>query len=371
MARSQAVAETRSLSGASSDDAWLFDMRDFASWSVSLGRWGGVQVRLHAFFLLFAVLALYLAFDPRWGPNHLGAHGAAALGILLVSVLLHEWGHCLAALHFGGRVDEIVLGPLGGLAPVQVPAAPLPERVAALAGPVANLMVALLCLPLLLVKEVDVVGLLNPLFPRAVFTGDTWLVGVKLTFWINWLLFLVNLLPCFPLDGARVLRSFLWPSFPYPTAVVIVVHVAQVFAVALVAVGVIFRQAFPDGYVPAWAPLSLLAIFLFFSAQQELHRLETDDREGEFADYDFTHGYTSLETPARSPVRRGPGPLARWVGRRKQQKKLRQAQVEADEERRVDEILMRLQEVGIEGISTDDRRLLERVAARYRERQDK
>jgi Zn-dependent protease len=345
-------------------------MRDFASWSVSLGRWGGVQVRLHAFFLLFAVLALYLAFESRDGAQALGGHGAAALGILFLSVLLHEWGHCLAALHFGGRVDEIVLGPLGGLAPVQVPAAPLSERVAALAGPVANLMVALLCLPLLLVKEVDVVGLLNPLIPSGVTTGETWLVGVKLTFWINWFLFLVNLLPCFPLDGARVLRSFLWPSFPYPTAVVIVVHVAQVFAVALVAVGVIFRHSFSESPVPLWAPLSLLAIFLFFSAQQELHRLETDDREGEFADYDFTHGYTSLEAPLRT-VRRGPGPLSRWIGRRKQQKKLRQAQVEADEERRVDEILMRLQEVGINGISTDDRRLLERVAARYRERQDK
>jgi Zn-dependent protease len=344
-------------------------MRDFASWSVSLGRWRGVQVRLHAFFLLFTVLALYLAFQPH-EQGHLGAHGAAALGILLLSVLLHEWGHCLAALHFGGRVEEIVLGPLGGLAPVQVPAAPLPERVAALAGPAANLMVTLFCLPLLVVKGVDIVGLLNPLFPREVFVGDTWLVGVKLTFWINWLLFLVNLLPCFPLDGARVLRSFLWPSFPYPTAVVIVVHVAQVVAVALVAVGVIFRHALPSEPVPAWAPLSLLAIFLFFSAQQELQRLETDDREGEFADYDFTHGYTSLEAPLRT-VRSGPGPLARWLGRRKQQKKLRQAQVEADEERRVDEILMRLQEVGMSGISSDDRRLLERVAARYRERQDK
>jgi Zn-dependent protease len=345
-------------------------MRDFASWSVSLGRWGGVQVRLHAFFLLFAVLTLYFAVDSGSGGHELVWQGFAALGILLVSVLLHEWGHCLAALHFGGRADEIVLGPLGGLAPVQVPPAPMPERVAALAGPAANLILALVCLPLLVAKGVDVVGLLNPLAPNAILSGAAWLVLVKLTFWINWLLLLVNMLPCFPLDGARVLRSFLWPSFPYPTAVVIVVHVAQVVAVALVAVGVIFRQVLPDSPVPAWAPLSLLAIFLFFSAQQELQRLESDDREGEFADYDFTHGYTSLEAPLRT-VRRGPGPWSRWLNRRRQQRKLRQAQVEADEERRVDEILARLQEVGINGLSSDDRRLLERVAARYRERQGK
>ncbi len=345
-------------------------MRDFASWSVSLGRWGGVQVRLHAFFFLFAVLTLVLAFDPGEDKSPLAWQGLSALGILLVSVLLHEWGHCLAAMHFGGRADEIVLGPLGGLAPVQVPMAPVPERVAALAGPVTNLLVALLCLPLLVAMKVDIVGLLNPLSPIEVISGNVGPVLAKMTFWINWLLFVVNMLPCFPLDGARVLRSFLWPSFPYPTAVVIVVHVAQVTAVALVAVGVIFRHSLPGYPLPAWAPLSLLAIFLFFSAQHELQRLETDDREGEFSDYDFTHGYTSLEAPARA-ARRGPGPLSRWLNRRRQQKKLRQAQVEADEERRVDEILMRLQEVGIGGISSDDRHLLERVAARYRERQGK
>ncbi len=343
-------------------------MRDFASWSVSLGRWGSVQVRLHAFFLLFAVLTLALAIDTERDGASLFWYGVSALGILFLSVLLHEWGHCLAAMHFGGRADEIVLGPLGGLAPVQVPAAPVPERVAAVAGPLTNLLVALLCLPLLVASQADILGLLNPLMPRGILNGAGWQVAAQLTFWINWLLFLVNMLPCFPLDGARVLRSFLWPSFPYPTAVVIVVHVAQVVAVALVAVGVIFRHALPDTPVPAWVPLSILAIFLFFSAQHELQRLETEDREGEFADYDFTHGYTSLEGPLRT-VRRGPGPLARWINRRKQQKKLRQAQVEADEERRVDEILVRLQEVGINGISSDDRRLLERVAARYRERQ--
>ena len=44
------------------------------------------------------------------------------LGILFVSVLLHEIAHALAAVWVGGHADQIVLWPLGGLAPPQVPA---------------------------------------------------------------------------------------------------------------------------------------------------------------------------------------------------------------------------------------------------------
>ena len=72
-------------------------MRDFSNWSLNLGQWCGVHVRLHAFFLLFAVCSLYVSSrDP--GLEVWGYSGAFILVILFLSVLAHEAGHCFAAL---------------------------------------------------------------------------------------------------------------------------------------------------------------------------------------------------------------------------------------------------------------------------------
>ena len=80
-------------------------------WSLSLGRWWGVRVYLHIFFLLFALLPLWFALTD----THLMWSGLMAVGILLASVALHELAHALAVLKVGGKVDAIVLGPVGGL----------------------------------------------------------------------------------------------------------------------------------------------------------------------------------------------------------------------------------------------------------------
>src|SRR3954452_2743407 len=87
-------------------------------WSLSLGRWAGVTVYVHVFFLLFAVLALVFSLPD------LVVAGSITVGVLLVSVLAHELGHALAALRVGGRVDAIVIGPVGGLLPPRVPDEP-------------------------------------------------------------------------------------------------------------------------------------------------------------------------------------------------------------------------------------------------------
>ena len=94
-----------------------------ASWCISLGRWGGVQVRVHIFFLLFAALTMFLASENHTPQSDLVAIAAGSLAILFLSVMLHECGHFLAAVRAGGAVDEMQIGPLGGLV------RPLPPRV--------------------------------------------------------------------------------------------------------------------------------------------------------------------------------------------------------------------------------------------------
>ncbi len=321
-------------------------------------------MRLHALFLLFGVLTIYLS--TLAADRELLAIAAVSLGVLFLSVVLHEFAHCYAAVRVGGRADEIVLGPFGGLVPPTVPHEPHSELCAALAGPAVNLFLFLATLPLLLVVEnVQVLGLLNPLRPTNLVEGPPPVMLLKLTFWLNWVLVLVNLLPAFPFDGGRVLRALLWPVFGYRPAIVVVARVAKVMAVALCVVAWLMHDAFAGSLVPAWLPLVLIALFLLFSAKQEVARLDRPEYGEELFGYDFSQGYTSLERDHDKPQ---PGPVRRWLLRRRAEREQQRRERETAEEGRVDDILMRLHTYGMQSLSADDQALLNRVSARYRNR---
>ena len=337
-------------------------MRDLLSWNLSLGRWAGVQVRLHVFFLLFALVGLHYSLQAGllW-------YGATGLGILLLSTLAHEVGHCVAARRIGGSAEQILVWPLGGLAHVHISQNPDHELVTALAGPLVNLVACIVLLPMLALFQSDLRGfleLLNPLSPPPALDGFSALACLQLGIWINWILLIVNLLPAFPLDGARALRALIWRTNDFRTAMFIVVRVAKLTAIAFLVAAWLVHASHPEAVLP----LALFGVFLFFSAKQEGERQDHEPGDAFFG-YDFSQGYTSLERAEGAQRTRPQGPFRRWLEARREARLLRQRQIEDDEERRVDEVLARLHEVGIEGLSVDERALLDRVSARYRNRQ--
>ena len=346
-------------------------MHNQASWSISLGRWAGIPVRLHIFFLLFTVFTLYLA-SQREIADDMHWVAVASLGILLASIVLHEVGHYLMATRYGGDVDEIVIGPLGGLAPIHPPLDPRAECLAHLAGPLANLLVCFICgIVLWFAAPSDLVGLLNPLLPSTLLSStELWITGVKLVFWINWLLMVVNLLPAFPFDGARALRaglSSVWPDSSPRRAAFIVATLAKVAAVGLLVVAWLLRDQGADQPIPLWLSLVILAIFLYFGAKQEQERPRDYDSEDDLFGYDFSQGYTSLERSADAEEEQV-GPVTRWRERRREARLQRQLEVEREEDSRADEILARLHEKGMDSLTEEERLLLKRVSARYRQR---
>jgi Zn-dependent protease len=343
-------------------------MRDFAAWSVGLGSWRGVQIRLHAIFLVFGVLTLYVS--TREPGSAIVAYGLLSLFILLLSVLAHEIGHCYAAAQVGGSTDQIVLVPWGGLTSPTVPREPQHELVMSLAGPLVNFSIWFVILPVLLVTSENVPGLLYPLEPVEILEGGSpVIVGLKLAFWINWVLVLVNLIPAFPMDGGRIFRSLLAHSFGVQNAVKIVARGAILIALGLCVFAWLKRDALPDAPLPAWVPLLLFAIFLYFSARQEVARSEELEQDDELFAYDFSQGYTSLDRSLEPRRPLGLSPLRRWVQQRRQARRLQKQQLEQEEERQVDAILIRLNEVGMTGLSAKEKAILERVSARYRSRQ--
>ena len=151
-------------------------MQGHASWSISLGRWWGVYVRLHMFFLLFAACTLYLSRHVfRDDTSEFVWIALGSLSLLLLSLILHELGHYFMAVRLGGEGNEIVIGPLGGLASMRTPHGPRSECLVHLAGPAVNLVVCAACgLVLLITNAEGLAGLLHPLAPSGLIEGNTW-----------------------------------------------------------------------------------------------------------------------------------------------------------------------------------------------------
>src|SRR5712664_408467 len=110
-------------------------------WSIKIARIVGIEVRIHVTFLLFLAWIGFTYYQ-------VGGPAAATEGVLFVlalfgCVLLHEFGHALAARGFGIRTPDITLLPIGGVARLQrMPDNPWQELVVAIAGPLVNVVIA-------------------------------------------------------------------------------------------------------------------------------------------------------------------------------------------------------------------------------------
>jgi Zn-dependent protease len=355
-------------------------MRDQIGWTVSLGRWKSVQVRLHLFVVLLIVCTLYLSWLAGQSGDQKGAIWVALLSLLVlaVSLAVHVIGHLYAAMQLDDRVELLVLGPLGDFTRRSTENDPRAELLIAAAGPVMNFLLALACTPLLWLAGADGdAGLLHPLAPSNLASGTTWVVALKLAIWINWMLAIVNLLPAYPLDGGPMTHAIVQMIMPQASqrrVWRIVSRIGIAAAVVLVLVAVVVRAEETVQLVPPWFAPLLLAAIVFFSAVQEPSRESSlrMSEEDTFFGYDFSQGYTSL---ARSEQQQeatdeDSGPLERWLDTRREARRARQEQIEAEEDALVDEILARVHERGMHSLSLEERSLLERAAARYRTREN-
>jgi Zn-dependent protease len=164
--------------------------------SIHLFRFAGIDVYLHwSWFLVAVYMVSY-----RLQRYSVFIWGVLEYVALFCIVLMHEFGHSLACRSVGGRADQIVLWPLGGVAYVDPPQRAGATLWSIAAGPLVNVC-------------------LFPLFSVAVLMARAghWsgtspnLYQFIVTIWmINAVLLGFNLLPIYPLDGGQILRSLLW-----------------------------------------------------------------------------------------------------------------------------------------------------------------
>jgi Zn-dependent protease/CBS domain-containing protein len=172
-------------------------------WSFPVGRYFGVEVRIHAFFLL--LLAMVIGFGSLTGSS--SGRGLMLWLLLLIAVAVREGARALAAAWFGLELGGILLLPTGGLMTYATPDAtqravepPMEQRMA-LVGPIASIGFGLLLAAIVLAFAPGVDLLQRP-----------WIAPshlLRAMVWLNLLLGAINLLPVFPLDGGRVFRRTL------------------------------------------------------------------------------------------------------------------------------------------------------------------
>jgi hypothetical protein len=182
-------------------------------------------------------------------------------------------------------------------------------------------------------------------------------------FWVNWVLALINVvLIGFPLDGGRMFQALLWRYVGYRQATLAAIFAGflVMFVVGLAAI--IFNEL-----------LALcLAVFIYIACRQEWIALESGGEEGPFG-YDFSQGYTSLERDQVTAVPHQPRRKQNWWQRWRQKhnaKKMQREQEQREaEERRMDELLAKVQREGMGALTDEEKRFLKRVSDRYRNRQ--
>jgi stage IV sporulation protein FB len=335
-------------------------------WSVSLGHWAGIHVRIHIFLLLFAVVSLaYMESDLYW-PAFL------SLGVAAVSLALHEAAHAFAALRVGGKVDSVILGPVGGLVSPRVPDEPEVQLFVALAGPIVHLsLVVVAAVGLALAGYTHILTLLNPL-PLTLYDDDptnTWMFLGKITLWLNWMLMLLNLLPAYPFDGGPIFRAMLWPALGRRTARVVTSRAGMVIGV-LIAAAAIPEYGPPELNVFTFVklPLVMLGIFVFFSARQDLVSDWSEDLFDDMSGYRVRSDGVDLLAPMELENDDEEAVLVEHQQRQGEPREQRRQTQEASEDARVDDILARLHDNGMSQLSSEELAILQRASERYKQR---
>ncbi len=165
-----------------------------------------------------------------------------------------------------------------------------------------------------------------------------------------------------------MLRALLCPALDYRSASLVAVRTSKLTAVGVVILAWLLWGEQSAAVLPTWVPLALFAVFVYSSASAEAAKLDENEWEEELFNYDFSQGYTSLER-TMDPPHRPRSSVRRWLENRRELRRRKRQWQEQEEERQVDGILLRLHEVGMEGLTAKERALLNRVSARYRNRQ--
>jgi Zn-dependent protease len=238
--------------------------------SILVARILGIDIRIHlSWFLIFGLVLFTLsdsflpAVRPAWSDEKTLLVAAIAAFLFFGSVLAHELAHAVVARRYRMPVSSITLFLLGGVANLaKEPPSARAEFLMAIAGPAMSLLIAALGLGLaaLVGANIGTFFLLDPVEVVASYIGV-----------INLALAIFNMIPGFPLDGGRVLRSIVWGiARDRSKSTRIAARGGQLVAALLFLAGIGRSVVDRDAFSGVW--MALIAYFLYTAASSSLEQ---------------------------------------------------------------------------------------------------
>jgi Zn-dependent protease/predicted transcriptional regulator len=219
--------------------------------SIRLFKIFGISINVHLTF--FLLLLLVIPGGVKWV--------FLVIGVFFF-VTVHELAHSLMARRFGIQVREITLLPIGGVsAMARMPEKPIQEFLISIVGPLTNIAVILVFFfPLKYILGAQAL-LQYPL------STQSWATTIAYLYWINLALAGFNLLPAFPMDGGRILRSALASKIGFHKATQVAVRFGHAFALVFAYFGIVKLNII----------LLVIAVFIYMSASGE--EMQVDVKE--------------------------------------------------------------------------------------------
>lgn len=218
--------------------------------SLYIAKVFGIKIFIHwTFFILIIWIA---AMSMREGNNITQTiYSVAFVLAIFFCVVLHELGHALTAKRFNYITKDIILLPIGGMARMdELPENPKQELLIAVAGPIVNIVIALLLSPFINWSQINEASL-----DKFALSGSNFLFSL---FAVNISLAVFNLIPAFPMDGGRIFRAILsmWTGRVKATA--IASRTGQFIAFIFFFLGILYNPF-----------LALIGVFIFITAKAE------------------------------------------------------------------------------------------------------
>ena len=237
--------------------------------NVKLGKVSGIEIGLHytwfviAALIVFSLVERFREAHASWTRGEIGTVALVTAALFFISLLLHELAHSWVAQKRGLRVNAITLFALGGVSQIQDESTDArTEFWVAIAGPIASLLIGLVCLNVALE-----LGWHRSVEPQSALTGIIVWLG-----YINMTLAAFNMFPAFPLDGGRVLRSIMWAvTNDAGRATRIAARVGQIVAFLFILDGV-WRYLSGAGFGGLW--IAFIGWFLMDAARTSSTRSE-------------------------------------------------------------------------------------------------
>jgi Zn-dependent protease len=190
--------------------------------------------------------------------------------------------------------------------------------------------------------------------PARLTAGPTWLARLYI---VNWLLCCVNLLPALPLDGGRLLQSWLWRKGERRQSIATAAYFGFIVVLAVGVYAIVVNELLP----------AIFAAVLYLYSHRELVRLERewDDLSDDESNQDpASDGDVHVNTAPRRAV-----PRKSWWQRfweeRAERRRLRELARREAEERRLDELLEKILQHGRSSLTEEEIRFLRRMSSRY------